>query len=67
LTRSSNDKTSWTPTTTTQTSAHWPGDSATAQFSCGAALETVRNRNVRWVIEQYAHALDDAPEEKPED
>jgi len=47
--------------------AHRADDSATAQFSCGAALETVRNRNVRWVIEQYAHALDDAPEEKPED
>ncbi len=33
-------------------------DIATAEFACGAALEDVQNRNVRWVIEQVARSLD---------
>jgi tetratricopeptide (TPR) repeat protein len=32
-------------------------DFDTAQFACGSALETVRNANLRWVIEQVARSL----------
>jgi hypothetical protein len=33
-------------------------DVTTAEFACGAALEAVRNSNVRWVIEQVSRSLE---------
>ncbi|MCZ7541118.1 MAG: tetratricopeptide repeat protein [Anaerolineae bacterium] len=37
-------------------------DPSTAQFACGSALEAVRNRNLRWVIEQVAQSLEEPPD-----
>jgi len=37
-------------------------DPSTAQFACGSALEAVRNRNLRWVIEQVAQTLEEPPD-----
>ncbi|MCL4238675.1 MAG: tetratricopeptide repeat protein [Anaerolineae bacterium] len=37
-------------------------DPSTAQFACGSALEAVRNRNLRWVIEQIAQSLEEPPD-----
>ncbi|MBN1562960.1 MAG: tetratricopeptide repeat protein, partial [Anaerolineae bacterium] len=41
----------------TASAAERDNDIDTAQFACGAALETVRNANLRWVIEQWARSL----------
>ncbi len=41
---------------------HATGDPSTAQFACGSALEAVRNRNLRWVIERVAQTLDEPSE-----
>lgn len=38
------------------------GNPSTAQFACGSALEAVRNRNLRWVIEQVAQSLEEPPD-----
>ena len=57
------------PMRATAISARWAGwsppiapstenDPGTAEFACGAALESVSNPNVRWVIEQVNRALD---------
>lgn len=42
----------------TASDAERDDDIDTAQFACGAALDSVRNANLRWVIEQWARALD---------
>jgi len=41
------------------------GDPSTAQFACGSALEAVRNRNLRWVIEQVAQSSEELPDSWP--
>lgn len=37
-------------------------DLSAAQFAAGSALEAVRDRNLRWVIERLAHSLEEPPE-----
>jgi hypothetical protein len=43
----------------TASEAERADDIDTAQFACGSALDTVRNANLRWVIEQWVRSLEE--------